>query len=106
MFRTILSTLVLVALTAGVVTVAIGEELKCEGMIVKIEGEMVTVKDTVKELQMKIEPATKITSGGKPVMPTDLKAGQRVRCVCETKDNAMICTSLEIMRDTPETNDQ
>ena len=39
-----------------------------------------TVKDGMKEQPMKLEPGTKITSGGKPVMVADLKVGQKVKC--------------------------
>ena len=35
------------------------------------------------------------------LQPVGLKVGQKVKCVCDKKDNAMICTSMEIMRDTP-----
>src|SRR3954468_21347363 len=83
---------------------AFAEDTKCAGTIIKIDGDTVTVKGLMQEgqqHQMKIEPATQITSVGKPVMATDLKVGQKVKCVCERKDGTMICTSMEIMRDTP-----
>ena len=53
------------------------------------------------EQQLKIEPATMITSGGKPVSPIDLKVGQKVKCVCDRHGQELICTTMEIMRDTP-----
>jgi len=78
---------------------AVGEEVKCEGTIAKIEGEKVTVKGASQEYQMKVEPATKIIIVGKPGSPMDLKVGQRVKCLCERKDGGMICTTLEVMKD-------
>jgi len=95
----------IIAATIGVLaTTAIADDAKCSGTIVKIDGDAVTIKDTMQDTQqhqMKVEPATKIVSGGKPVMASDLKIGQKVKCVCERKDGAMICTSMEILRDTP-----
>ena len=94
-----------IAATIAVVgRAAIAHDTKCAGTIIKIDGDTVTVKDMMKEAeqhQMKVEPATQITSVGKPVMASDLKIGQKVKCACERKDGAMICTSMEIMRDTP-----
>jgi hypothetical protein len=98
------ATFALIAIATLVVVLgrtAVADEVNCEGTIVAVEGTTVTVKDMTKEHQMKIEPATKITSAGKPVMVSDLRVGQKVKCVCERKDGAMICTSMEIMRDTP-----
>jgi hypothetical protein len=83
------------------VSVATAEEVKCEGAIVKVEGENVTVKDGANERLMKVEPGTQITSGGKPVSVDDLKVGQKVKCVCDKRDGQMVCTTMEIMRDTP-----
>jgi hypothetical protein len=87
---------------SALATAVVADDAKCAGTIVKIDGDTVTVKDMMQDAhQMRVEPATKITSGGKPVMATDLKIGQKVQCVCQRKDGAMICTSIEIMRDTP-----
>jgi hypothetical protein len=101
MVRAILSTIVVVMFFGLFVQVAAAEEVKCEGAIVKIEGENVTVKDATSEQVMKVEPGTQITSGGKPVSPMDLKVGQKVKCVCDKRDGRMICATMEIMRDTP-----
>ena|SRR5437667_5186346 len=101
MLRATITTIAIAALIAVFARATIADEVKCEGAIIQIDGDTVTVKDMSKEHQMKIEPATKITSAGKPVMPSDLKVGQKVKCVCEKKVNVMICTSMEIMRDTP-----
>jgi len=102
--RATIMTLIIAATFSALATAAIAEDAKCAGTIIKIDGETVTIKDMMQDSQqhqMKVEPATKILSGGKPVMASDLKIGQKVKCVCERKDGAMICTSMEIMRDTP-----
>ena len=101
MFRAAIPTIAVVVFSLTLTRAAVGDEVKCEGAIVAINGDTVTVKDMAKEQQMKIEPATKITSAGKPVMVSDLKVGQKVKCACDKKDGAMICMSMEIMRDTP-----
>jgi hypothetical protein len=101
MFRATIASIAIAAFALIISRAAIADEVKCEGAIVQIDGDTVTVKDMSKEHRMKIEPATKITSAGKPVMVSDLKVGQKVKCVCDKKDGGMICTSMEIMRDTP-----
>ena len=101
MLRAAILSVVFVGLMAVVGRAAVAEEVRCEGTIVAVEGEMVTVKSMDQEQRMKIEPATKITSASKPVMPSDLKVDQKVKCVCERKQGAMICTAMELMRDTP-----
>ena len=101
MFRATIRTIAITAFITVLARAGVADEMKCEGAIVQIDGDTVTVKDMTKEHQMKIEPATKITSAGKPVMVSDLKVGQKVKCICDKKDGAMICTSMEIMRDTP-----
>jgi hypothetical protein len=101
MVRAMVSMIVVVMFFGLFVHAAAAEEMKCEGTIVKVEGENVTVKDATNERLMKVEPGTQITSGGKPVAVMDLKVGQKVKCVCERRDGEMICTGMEIMRDTP-----
>ncbi len=101
MFRAIITPIAVAAFSLSLTRAAFADETKCEGAIVAISGDTVTVKDMTKDHSMKVEPATKIMSAGKPVMVSDLKVGQKVKCVCETKNSAMICTSMEIMRDTP-----
>jgi endonuclease YncB( thermonuclease family) len=101
MLRATITSIAIAAFTLILARATIADEVKCDGAIIAIDGDTVTVKDMTKEHQMKIEPATKITSAGKPVMVSDLKVGHKVKCVCERKDNMMICTSMEIMRDTP-----
>jgi len=88
--------------TLGLITtgrLALAEEVKCEGTIVRIDGDNVTLKGATEEHQMKIEPATKIMINGKPGSPMDLKLGQKVKCVCDKNGDTMICTTLVIMRD-------
>ena len=103
MLRATITSIAIAAFTLILSRAAVAEEVKCEGAIVAIDGDTVTIKDMTKQHQMRIEPATKITSADKPVMVSDLKIGQKVKCVCEKKekDGMMICTSMEIMRDTP-----
>jgi hypothetical protein len=104
MLRATIITLVISATFGALAAAAIADDAKCAGTIVKIDGDAVTVKDMTQDAQqhqIKVEPATKIVSGGKPVMASDLKIGQKVKCACQRKDGAMICTSMEILRDTP-----
>src|SRR4051812_9212671 len=101
MLRATITAMVISTFATLIAIATLADELKCEGAIIQIDGDTVTVKDMNKEHQLKTEPATKITSAGKPVMPSDLKVGQKVKCVCEKKDNVTICPSMEIMRDTP-----
>ncbi|HEY2412373.1 MAG TPA: hypothetical protein VGI40_09035 [Pirellulaceae bacterium] len=101
MIRALLSTIVVVMFFGLFAHAAAGEEMKCEGAIVKVEGENVTVKDVGGERLMKVEPGTKITSGGKPVSVDELKVGRKVKCVCDNRDGQTVCTTMEIMRDTP-----
>jgi hypothetical protein len=101
MFR---ASLVVAALVAGgliVVKPVVAEDVKCAGQISRIEGVNVTVLEMAKEQRMKLEPATKITSGGKPVMVGDLKVGQKVQCVLDKQGEEFVCKAMEIMRDTP-----
>jgi hypothetical protein len=78
---------------------ASAEEVKCDGVISRIEGDKVTVKSTDAEQQLKVEPATKIIIHGKPGTVMDLKVGQRVKCLADKRDQAVVCTTLEVMRD-------
>jgi hypothetical protein len=88
--------MLLVGCVAGMALAA--EEVTVQGTIMKIEGEKVTVKDMEKEQPMKISPATKITSGGKPASAMDLKVGQKVKCLIQKVGDEMMCTSLEVMK--------
>jgi hypothetical protein len=101
MVRAKLGTVVGVIFLGLLVRALAAEEVKCEGAIVKIVGENVTVKDATSDQQMKIEPGTQITSGGKPASAMDLKVGQKVKCICDKRNGQMVCTAMEIMRDTP-----
>jgi len=102
MFRAIVVVAGLVVAGVAVVRPVVADDLKCEGQIVRIEGVNVTVMEKMgKEQAMKVEPATKITSGGKPVMVGDLKVGQKVHCVLEKRGNDFVCKAMEMMRDTP-----
>jgi hypothetical protein len=102
MVRAISGVIVLIVVFGLFVSAAAAaEEVKCEGAIVRIEGEIVAVKDGMNERVMKVEPGTQITSAGKPVMVSDLKVGQKVKCVCDQRGGEMICTAMELMRDTP-----
>ncbi len=101
MFRAIA---VVAALVGGGLLVerpALAEDMKCAGQIVRIEGVNVTVMEMAQEQAMKLEPGTKITSGGKPVMVGDLKVGQKVQCVLTRRGDDVICVAMEVMRDTP-----
>jgi hypothetical protein len=99
--RALLSTIVVVLFLGLLAHTVSAEETKCDGAIVKIEGENVTVKDAANERLLKVEPGTRITSGGKPVSVDELKVGRKVKCVCDKRDGQTVCTTMEIMRDTP-----
>lgn len=101
MVRATMSTIVVAMFFGLLVHAAAAAEMKCEGAIVKVEGENVTVKEGMNERLMKVEPGTKITSAGKPVSVDELKVGQKVKCVCDQRDGQTVCTTMEIMRDTP-----
>jgi hypothetical protein len=103
MFRAKCTAFVVITCGLLVARFAMADEMICHGAIIKVEGENVTVKDmdSTKELEMKVEPGTKITSAGKPVSPMDLKIGQKVKCVCDKRNESLVCTTMEIMRDTP-----
>ena len=103
MVRAISGVLVLIVIFGLFVSAAAAaaDEMKCEGAIVRIEGEIVAVNDGRNERVMKVEPGTQITSAGKPVMASDLKVGQKVKCVFDQRGGEMICTAMELMRDTP-----
>ncbi len=100
MVRNILNAVVAIVLICCVASMmlAAAEEVTCVGTIVKVEGDKVTVKDMDKEQSLKVGPATKITSGGKPGGPMDLKVGQKVKCLIQKDGDEMMCTSLEITR--------
>ena len=83
MLRATITMIAIAAFALIFARAAIADEVKCEGAIIAIDGDIVTVKDMTKHHQMKIEPATKITSAGKPVMVSDLKVSQKVKCFCE-----------------------
>jgi len=97
MFRMIVTMLVAAFAVLVVCVAALSEEVKCAGMITKIDGEKITIKTDAQEQQMTVEPATKIVINGKPGDATDLKVGQKVKCLCDKSEGKMLCTSLEIM---------
>jgi hypothetical protein len=102
MFRTILSAVVAAAFLGMLAARAPAEdEVNIAGTIMKIDGNNITVVSMDKEQKMTIEPQTKITSGGKPVSPVDLKVGQKVKCTGDRHGEEVFCTTMEIMRDTP-----
>jgi hypothetical protein len=75
---------------------ALAEEVKCEGTIMKIDGEKVMVKSpTNQEQTMWVVPATKIMLDGKAAKPMDLKVGQHVKCTCNKEGDKMTCNMIE-----------
>jgi len=100
MARLYLSAVFAIVLVGWLATsVGRAEEVKCEGTITAIDGDIVVLKDATDEHQMKIEPATKIMFNGKPGSPMDLKVGQKVKCVCEKKGEEMTCTTLVVIKE-------
>lgn len=99
MFRLAISMVVAVAVLGTVASrLAYAEEVKCEGMITKIEGEQVTVKTATDEHHLTILPATKVLVDGKPAKSTDLRVGQKVKCTANKTGDKATCTSIETMR--------
>jgi Cu/Ag efflux protein CusF len=99
MFRLAFSLVVAVAVLGTVASaVAYAEEVKCEGTIAKIEGEKVTVKTDKEDHQLTVLPSTKIMVDGKPAKSSDLKVGQKVKCVAEKQGAKVTCVSIETMR--------
>src|SRR4051812_18301111 len=100
MARLFLTAVCAIAIVGSLATsVSRAEEVKCEGTITAIDGDIVLVKDAMDEHQMQIEPATKIIFNGKPGSSMDLKVGQKVKCVCEKKGEEMVCTTLVVIKD-------
>ena len=97
MFRMIISVLVAAFAVLVVCVAALSEEMKCAGTITKIDGDKITIKTEAQEQEMMIEPATKIVINGKPGAPTDLKVGQKAKCLCDKNEGKTLCTSMEIM---------
>src|SRR5262245_28070058 len=96
MFKFVIGTAVMaLALGLAVSKVALAEEVKHEGTIAKIEGATLTVKSADAQNEMTLGPATKITLDGKPARTTDLKVGQKVRCVCEKEGDKSTCKQLD-----------
>jgi hypothetical protein len=78
------------------------EEAKCEGTIMKIDGENVTVKTaTNQEHHLLVVPATKIMLDGKAAKPNDLKVGQHVKCTANKEGDKMTCNMIEAHSRTP-----
>jgi len=100
MARAFLAAVFAIALVGSLaLRVSRAEEVKCEGTITAIDGDIIVLKDATEEHQMKVEPATKIMFNGKPGSAMDLKVGQKVKCVCEKKGEEMVCTTLVIIKD-------
>ena len=99
MFRVAVSLIVAVAVLGTLASaVAYAEEVKCEGMITKIEGEKVTVKSNNEDHHLSVLPSTKIMVDGKPAKSSDLKVGQKVKCVADKQGDKVTCVSIETMR--------
>lgn len=99
MLRLAISATLAVAVLGMVASaIAYAEEVKCEGTITKIEGEKVTVQTTKDDHTMTVLPSTKVMVDGKPAKSSDLKVGQKVKCVCNKDGDKMICTMVETMK--------
>jgi hypothetical protein len=83
----------------GVLTARLtwAEEVKVEGSLTKIEGQLITIMNSGQAAQMKIEPATKILMHGKPIESRELKVGQKVRAVGDRSGGQTTCTTLEVL---------
>jgi hypothetical protein len=95
MFKLAVSTLAVAVALCLVGSVALAEEVKCEGTITKIEGSNVTVKAADAQHEMTLAPATKITLDGKPARASDLKVGFKVKCTCDKEGEKVTCRQLD-----------
>ena len=71
------------------------EELKCAGVITKIEGQIVTVKTADAQHELTALPSTKITLDNKPGQLADLKVGYKVSCVGDKGEGKVLLRSLD-----------
>jgi hypothetical protein len=83
------------ALCTVVTGVAYAEEVKCEGTIAKIDGQTVTVKTDTDSHVMATDAKTKVTLDGSAAKVTDLKVGQKVKCVGNKEGAKLTCVSIE-----------
>jgi hypothetical protein len=95
MSRLAISLLVMVAVLCTFSAVALGEEVKHEGTIAKIEGSNLTLKAADAQHEMTIGPTAKITVDGKPGKATDLKVGQKVKVTCNKEGTKLTCTAVD-----------
>ena len=96
MNKVVISSLVAaLALFAVVTSVALAEEVKCDGTIAKIEGATVTVKAADAQHEMTLAPTTKITLDGKPARASDLKVGFKVKAVCDKEGDRVTCRQFD-----------
>jgi hypothetical protein len=82
-------------------SVARAEELKCAGVITKIEGQIVTVKTVDAQHELTALPSTKITLDNKPGQLSELKVGYKVRCLSDKEEKKILLRSLDAVT-TPE----
>ncbi len=95
MIRFAMMAVVAVALCALAGQVALAEEFRFDGTVAKVEGANVTVKSADAQHEMALAPATKITLDGKPAKASDLKVGQKVKCICDKVGEKLTCRSIE-----------
>ena len=75
--------------------VAMAEEVKCEGTITKVEAAAVTVKTDADSHVLTCDAKTKITLNGSAAKISDLKVGQKVKCVGNKEGTKVTCTSID-----------
>lgn len=98
-FVAALAVVVVSAVLCGVP--AFAEELKCAGVITKIEGQIVTVKTADAQHELTALPSSKITLDNKPGQLADLKVGYKVRCLGDKEEKKILLRSLDAVT-TPE----
>jgi hypothetical protein len=73
----------------------LAEDAKCDGIIAKVEGDLVTVKTVDAQHELTLLPSTNVTLDGKPARTTDLKVGMKVKCMAEKQGEKLNARSVE-----------
>jgi len=76
-------------------SIALAEEVKCDGTIAKIDGATVTVKTATESHTLTVDDKTKITLNGSAAKLADLKVGQKVKCVGNKEGAKVTVVSMD-----------
>ena len=95
MSKIALALLMGLALVVSVTSIALAEDVKCEGTIAKIDGASVTVKTATESHTLTVDDKTKVTLNGSAAKLADLKVGQKVKCAGTKEGTKVTCTSID-----------